>query len=218
MSALAGLALIGLAALMAGSIFGFNPAWDTITKSIGSSVLASVIVYTLVSLFIDPARQASQSRAIAQYAIGVAHQSFRDIFETSLPTASFATSPKGRPDFRQAFVDLLSTSTRYDYKGNIGTFTAFRLAQTRQREEWQRLRDIRLCVLDPRAEDAVKVGAIHRLTERHEAITSAAVGAQIASLRREVYIVLVALFDVGSDLPTTVYLHRDFMFYRCEIF
>ena len=214
------LALIGVGVLLTflGAIVEIEAPTVTYSQSVGASILASVIVYVLVSLFLDPKKNRLQARQLSQYAVSVAHEQFRARFETSLPIATFEDSNIPKASFRDAFVAQLEPSSRYDFKGSGANFTTFRVHTLRRHPAMRRLQDIRLSILDPRDEKAVAAFADQILEQRGQARDSVAVAAAVVEIREDILSNLVALYDISHELSTTVYLHRDLPFYRCESF
>jgi hypothetical protein len=44
------------------------------------------------------------------------------------------------------------------------------------------------------------------------------VAEEVARLKEEIYTTLVALFDISNTISTTVYLHANLPYFRCEMF
>ncbi len=218
-----GLVAVSLAFLIVGRV---AVSWAPLSTAVGEGVLASAIVYLLVSLLLEPIRQQAQAQHISAYAIEVAQAQFQRRFETSLPSATFEMSLIPKRDFRDAFVKLLISSTRYDYKGDTANFTTFRLATLERMLEIRRLRDICLCVLDPRATLPIRATAERRVansldvTEHKGADDRIAIAVedQVARIREDVFVTLITLFDIRHSVSATVYLHSDLVFFRCEMF
>ncbi|WP_369244478.1 hypothetical protein [Streptomyces sp. R41] len=209
--------VVGVLLTMWGVFFDLDEDLSTALAAIGESVIASVLVYVMVSLFLDPIRQRLQAQELAGYAIDVAHSQFQERFEASLPSGVFESADVPKLAFREAFEALLVTSTRYDSKGSAAEFATFRLAQGSQKRVFRRL-EIRLCILDPRAEECLRAHVIMRQREQRGTRTPDSIEEGIEALRRQVFISLTALHDLRASLPTHVYLHRDLPFFRCEMF
>ena len=62
-------------------------------RAVGESLVASLVLYILISLLIDPRRQLSQAQAVAGYAIDEANRQFQQRFEVS----SRVSTPPGSP-------------------------------------------------------------------------------------------------------------------------
>ena len=216
-------AFLVLVGLMAAFLFigtRFSPATyqGILLVSISGSVVASTIMYVLLSWFVEPARQEAQAQQTTRYAIAVAHEQFQARFEVSLPTATYEASDIPKGEFSNAFVRLLLASRRYDHKGTAGRFTTFRLTRLHDHDEVRKLREIRLCLLDPRAEDPIRAHAIHRIRERRQNADDDSIAEEMQQIREDVFVSLVALFGIRNSLPTTVFLHTDLPFFRCEMF
>ncbi|MEV6011391.1 hypothetical protein AB0M29_31815 [Streptomyces sp. NPDC051976] len=211
-------AVSGLALILAGAAFTLSSTTGTALAAVGESVIASVLLYVLVSLFLDPVHQRAQSRQIAGYAIQAANAEFQRRFEAALPQAVFASSDSLKPSFRVAFYSMLSGSTRYDVKGSSARVATFRLAKSTEKREFQRLDQIRFCLIDPRDEDRLRCYAHLELKEKHRPVTNDSVRQSAREIRRDVFVSLVALHDIRDALPVTVYFHRDLPFFRCEMF
>lgn len=113
---------------------------------------------------------------------------------------------------------LLTKSTRYDHCGTTAHFASFRLACARHHPEIIHLDQIRLCIIDPRADDVIRAHCQLRLRDDSTANRSALIASEILRMKEEVYTTLVALFDVGGYASTVVYLHSNLPYFRCEMF
>ncbi len=210
--------MVALALLYASTFYSLASYPGVLLTSIGGSVVASAIAYSLILLVLEPARQETQARQISTYAIAVAYEQFQEHFEVSLPTATYESSDFPKSDFRDAFVGLLLDSSRYDYKGTAGRFTTFRLGTFRDHSAMHGLHEIRLCLLDPHADAPIRAHARHRRAERHESTDNAAIAEEMEQIREDAFGSLTALFDIRDSLPTTVFLHNDLPFFWCDMF
>jgi hypothetical protein len=211
--------LIGIGAALSdiGVVLEVSKEVDSYAKSIGSAILASVIVYILISWLLEPVRQRAQAADVSRFAIEVANRQFQERFEASLPTATYEASAIPKPKFQEAFVPMLVLSTRYDYKGDSANFTSFRLYTLSDKDEVRRL-EIRICVIDPRAEEPLRAHAEHRLARKRQIPTAGILEKEINQIREDVYVSMVALFDIRHAVATNLYFHRDLPFFRCEMF
>jgi hypothetical protein len=132
-------AALGIFLTLSAVLFRISSSTGTALAAVGESIIASVFLYVLVSLFLDPVRQRSQARQLAGYAISVANSEFKRRFEASLPEAVFESTATLSPAFKVAFSDLLSRSRRYDVKGSTARFATYRLAKLAHRREFQQL-------------------------------------------------------------------------------
>lgn len=208
---------VGVFLIFCKYLFHLSTDSSNALAAMGESVIASVFIYIMVSLFLDPVRQRLQAEEITGYAIDVAHTQFQERFASSLPSAVFESADVPKPSFRVAFESLVKTSTRYDSKGGAAEFATFRLATGANKRVFRRL-EIRLCIVDPRADDCLRGHAIMRLRERSATRSLVTVAEATAALRQSLFVSLVALYDIRSSLATTVFLHRDLPFFRCEMF
>ena len=210
--------LLALALIAVGYIVVLPQKYLDAFRAIGEAIVASLVLYVLVSSFIDPRRQASQARTLAQYAIQEANKQFQERFQISLPTAVYEASNIPKKDFRENFVSLLDGSTRYDHCGTTAHFASFRLAAARQNPELAHLDQIRLCILDPRAIDIIRAHCYLRLRDGTTERLNEFVDTEIARLQEEIYTTLVALYDISDTISTSVYLHANLPYFRCEMF
>ncbi|MFF1639809.1 hypothetical protein ACFVXA_19675 [Streptomyces sp. NPDC058246] len=210
--------VVGVLLTLWGVFFDLDKDLSTALAAIGESVIASVLVYVMVSLFLDPVRQRLQAQELAGYAIGVAHSQFQERFEASLPSGVFESADVPKLAFREAFETLLVSSTRYDSKGSAAEFATFRLALGSRKRAFRRLDQIRLCILDPRAEECLRAHVSMRQREENNTEPRQTIEQGIEALRQRVFVSLAALHDLRTSLPTHVYLHRDLPFFRCEMF
>jgi len=207
---------VGLIAV--GYLARLSPKYLNVFQAVGEAILASLILYILISLFIDPRRQLYQARSLAGYAIHEANRQFQQRFEVSLPTAVYEASSIPKIDFRENFVTLMTRSTRYDHCGTTAHFASFRLAASRGHPEVAHLDQVRLCIIDPRAENVISAHCQLRLRDNTESNTSARISEEIRRMKEEIYTTLVALFDIGGFVSTHVYLHTNLPYFRCEMF
>jgi hypothetical protein len=210
--------ILALALIVAGFAVSLPQKYLDAFRATGESIIASLVLYMLVSLFLDPRRQLSQAHALAQYAIQEANKQFQERFQVSLPTAVYEASSIPKKDFRENFTSLLGASTRYDHCGTTAHFASFRLASARQNPEVTRLDQIRLCILDPRANDIIRAHCYLRLRDGATERINEFVAKEITRLQEEIYTTLVALYDISDTISTTVYLHANLPYFRCEMF
>ena len=186
--------------------------------AVGEAILASLVLYILISLFLDPRRQLSQAHALAGYAIDEANRQFQQRFSASLPTAVYEASSVPKIEFRQDFVELLTKSTRYDHCGTTAHFATFRLATSKGHTEVTHLDQVRLCILDPRADDVIRAHCQLRMRDDPKPNRAAHMITEISRMKEEVYTTLVALYDISGYVSTSVYLHTNLPYFRCEMF
>lgn len=187
-------------------------------QAVGESIIASLVLYVLVSLFLDPRRQLAQAHELAKYAIHEANKQFQERFQVSLPTAVGEESDVPKREFRESFATLLVDSTRYDHCGTTAHFASFRLAAAQRNPAVTRLDQVRMCILDPRADDIIRAHCYLRLREGTDERLADFVTAEVSRLQEEIYITLVALYDISDTVSTTVFLHANLPYFRCEMF
>jgi hypothetical protein len=210
--------ILGIALIVVGNLHRVPPSARNVLQAVGSSVIASLILYVLVSLLIDPKRQIAQTRQAMSHGIQMANRQFAERFEVALPTEIYEGSSIPKPAFRSAFVKLMSSSTRYDFRGDSGGFTTYRLARCCNHPEIRRLDQIRLCVLNPlspRADGAYE--ALNRWQEGQANATAEAIE-KAKSLRDEIYVSLWTLYQIRQQVTVSVFFHSDLPFFRCELF
>jgi hypothetical protein len=210
--------ILALGLIVAGYLAALPVKYLDAFRAVGESIIASLFLYILVSLFLDPRRQLSQAHSLAQYAIQEANKQFQERFQVSLPTAVYEASSIPKKDFRENFTSLLTASTRYDHCGTTAHFASFRLAAARQNPEVTRLDQIRLCILDPQASDIIRAHCYLRLREGTNERLNEFVAREVARLQEEIYTTLVALYDISDTISTTVFLHSNLPYFRCEMF
>jgi hypothetical protein len=218
-----GALVLGVALVVIGAGFSnLSPILREAFRAVGESVIASLILYVLVSVLLDPRRQQVQARQNIAYAIDEANRRFQERFEVSLPTAVYQDSRVPKPAFRDAFVARLSASSRYDFRGDNGRFTAYRLARCGRHPVVQRLDEVRLYLTDPRSERAVRIHAANALRDRARSVEAAAEGVRVEDemrvIREDMFVSLLSLYDIRADRATTVYLLEEPPFFRCEMF
>src|SRR5215469_778184 len=187
-------------------------------RAIGESVIASIILYVLISLFLDPRRQEHQANRLARYAISEANRHFQQRFEISLPTAVYESSNLPKPEFRNSLIGHLRASSRYDHFGTTAHFASFRIARSIRHPEVAGLDQVRLSILDPRNDDTIRAHCELRLEGAVGDRYSEAVGSEVLRLKDEIFVTLMALYDIRHSVSTTVYLHSSLPFFRCEMF
>lgn len=214
--------VVGLGLVATGLFIPLATRVTLVMNGIGCGVLASVIVYVLVSLRLDPVRQREQMNELVSQVNTIWYQQFHQRFQEWLPEATYAASESPRPDMRERFVQLLRSSDRYYFKGATADYTTFRLVALAKRPELQRLSEVRLFVLDPQADRladrALSAYAVQRLQQLHQQATDDAIERERIRLRSNVYTSIVALFDIRHSRPVSVYFYSDLPFTRCEMF
>ena len=206
---------VGLIAV--GYLANFSHKYLAAFTAVGESILASLVLYILISLFLDPRRQLSQAHSLAGYAIELANRQFQQRFATSLPTAVYEASSLPKIEFREDFVELLTRSTRYDHCGTTAHFASFRLDRAKNHIEIRHLDQIRLCILDPRADDVIRAHCLLRMRDDSQPNRPERIFAEINRMKEEVYTTLVALFDISGHVSTSIYFHMSLPYFRCEM-
>ena len=209
---------LGVGLIVVGTIHGPSKSLQNILQAVGASVIASVILYVLVSLFIDPRRQAVQAREAVMFGVQAANRQFTERFEVALPTAVYEGSKFPKLTFRNAFAELLSSSTRYDFKGDSANFTTYRLARCCNLPEIRRLDQIRLCILDPLSENAINVYAEQYLRQDGREYGAARITEMRKLIKDDIYVSLWILYQLRHGLTTSIFFHADLPFFRCELF
>jgi hypothetical protein len=210
--------ILAVALILFGYSTSISPQLAGALRAIGESIAASLVLYTLISLFLDPRRQEAQASELAKYAITEANRQFQQRFEVSLPTAVYESSSVPKPEFRESLVKHLRSSTRYDHFGTTAHFASFRIARSIHHPEIAQLDQIRLSILDPRAGDTIRAHCELRLEGAPGDRFSEAVRQEVLRLREEICVTLIALYDIRYSVPTRVFLHSSLPFFRCEMF
>jgi hypothetical protein len=210
--------MLALALIVVGYVAVLPEKYLDAFRAVGESIVASLVLYVLVSLFLDPRRQLSQAHELAQYAIREANAQFQERFQVSLPTAVYEASSVPKKDFRENFSTLLEASTRYDHCGTTAHFASFRLAAAQRNPRVTRLDQIRLCILDPRASDIIRAHCYLRLREGTNERLAEFIDTEVARLQEEIFTTLVALYDISDTVSTSIFLHANLPYFRCEMF
>jgi ABC-type nickel/cobalt efflux system permease component RcnA len=120
--------ILGVGLIWIGTIHGLPKVLNNVLQAVGASVIASLILYVLVSVSIDRRRQKlqdeeavrlqrqqaeesarqqkQQAEEIVVFGIEEANRQFVKRFEAALPTAVFEGSKHPKQNFRKAFVAL----------------------------------------------------------------------------------------------------------------
>src|SRR5258708_9228926 len=215
---LSGTLALGVVLTVVGYLSTLSPRVGDALRAIGESIIASIILYILISMFLDPRRQEHQANRLVRYAITEANRHFQQRFEISLPTAIYESSNLPKPEFRNSLIGHLSSSTRYDHFGTSAHFASFRIARSVQHPEVAQLDQIRLSILDPRADDTIRAHCELRLDGAVGDRYSEAVSQEVMRLKDEIFVTLMALYDIRHSVSTTVFLHSSLPFFRCEMF
>src|ERR1700685_2085423 len=99
--------ILGVALIGVGTLHSVPGTARNILQAVGSSVIASLILYVLVSLLIDPRRQMAQAQQAMTYGVQLANRQFAERFAVALPTEVYESSKIPKPAFRDAFVELM---------------------------------------------------------------------------------------------------------------
>lgn len=213
---LAILVVLSLFLTFTGELLHLKGGSGTYLQAIGGSLLASVVFYALVSVFLEPKIRALEAIRVSNFAIQVANDQFRSRFQVSLPDAVYGDSDLPRTQFSKAFTALLKESSRYDFKGASAVFTAFRLDSLKRNPEVQRLEEVRLSLADPR--DAAMMRAHAKVMWAEQMDDLKTVDEFAEQLKIDIAVSLMSLFDIRNERPSIVYLHRDLPLFRCEMF
>jgi hypothetical protein len=214
--------VVGIGLVAVGLFVPLATRLPLVANGIGCGILASVIVYVLVSLRLDPVRQREQMDELVSQVNTIWYQQFHQRFQDWLPEVTYSASDVLRRDLRDRFVELLRRSERYYVKGATADYTTFRLVALASRPHLHRLSEVRLFVLDPQADRlddrALRAYAVQRLQQRRAEPTNDAIERERQRLRGNIYTSIVALFDIRHSLPVSIYFHSDLPFNRCEMF
>jgi hypothetical protein len=209
---------IGLGLLAVGFLPGRSNGLSFAASGIGAGVVASVIVYAMVSLRLDPMRQREQITELIDDVNELWYQQFYRRFEEWLPEATYPASEVLRSDFQAQFARLLRSSDRYDFKGGTASHTTFRLAVLANHPDIQRLHEVRLCLFDPRQDIPMRAFAVQLLQQRHLVISVEAIENETQRIRTAIYRSVIALYDVRQMVSTNLFFHGDLPFVRVEMF
>lgn len=210
--------LIGISLFFtfSGKLFRIESGTSSYLAAVGGSLLASVVLYVLVSLFLDPKLRRLEALRISNFAIEAANRQFQSRFQVSLPEAVYGDSELPRTEFSKAFASLLRKSSRYDLKGASAVFTVFRLDSLKWRPEIQRLEEVRLRLVDPTDEAMIRAHARVMWAEQRD--STKPMEKIVHDLKLDIAVSLISLFDIRAERPSVVYLHRDLPLFRCEMF
>ena len=134
----------------------------------------------------------------------------------ALPAQLFPSSKQPDPNFNKAFWSLLSNSGFYYIKGSKACHASWRLCRLNQGDA-ARLVDINILVLDPTDDDLIKAHAELTLRHLERGSRENAILSKMHEIRIDIYLTVLALAQ-HAKCQAVLYLHRDYAFFRCELF
>lgn len=197
-----------------------------ISGQLSTSLLAAALLTLTVELlvrtdserFVRTSIDDSLTRLTQDFhgiAVSVAKQAAIDAVNTlpALPAQLFPAANSPLPAFEVALGVQLSRSTIYIVKAAKACRTAWRVMRMSDQQR-SKLARIVIAVLDPREKDLLSAHA--QLTIGRNANESS-VDAEIGRIKEDIFLTILAVHRLNDDRVELV-LHRDYNFYRCEVF
>lgn len=182
--------------------------------ALGTSILSSIVFYWLYS-------QAAEERVLRDIAVGAgkaaaafATSLFATRYENLLPSKIYPETELPLAEYYNDITLSLVTSRTYKYKGDAASYTTYRLFQLAQHQIPMVDKEITILLLDPREPQlfrdrvAIEIGNLCSKERLEE---------EAAELRQNVFISLVALFDICHTMRIDVAFHRERLFFVSQI-
>ena len=180
--------------------------------AVGTSIVSSIVFYTLYSRTAEERVLRNITRASADYATSL----FTERFERMLPTKVFPATSLPTAEFDLYFNPMLTRSKTYRFKGDSGSFTSFRVTYLIE-STYHLEKEITLLLLDPRETRLFEERAQIELAGSKGQYSRAQLKEKTKEMQNDVYVTLVALFDIRHRINVDVAFHRELMFLRSEI-
>jgi hypothetical protein len=188
--------------------------------AIGTSIIASVVFYWLYSITAENKVIREISSSVSVATMDYAKTLYENRFERLLPAKIYPETNVPLIEFNEDLSANLTNSNSYLFKGDSGEFTCFRL--TNLCEGGRSVgKEIKLIIADPRESEIVHSRAqveLMRKSLMSQALSRTELLSMTEKLREKVFLTLVALYDISHLLKVEVALHKEFPFYRAEIF
>jgi hypothetical protein len=141
---------------------------------------------------------------------------FTERFERMLPTKVFPATDLPTTEFDRCFNPMLAESQTYRHKGDSASFASFRLTYLLE-STYHLEKEITLLLLDPREIRLFEERAQIELASSKEHYSRIQLEEKTLNMRVEVYVTLVALFDIRHRINVDVAFHKELLFFRSEI-
>lgn len=211
--------LAKLAVIVLALIAGYLWFGDSIEKDYRPDVrnflgalVASLLFLIVYQIFADEAVIKSVSNETANAAVEHVLQRLELV-----PTRVFSESDQPDPSFEQLFHDQLKISDRYWFKGSTGRKIAERLSQSEP--ETFRNKEVRVLLLDPSDESLLTATAKSNLGAPNSANYDASqIQAEKEKVKTQIYESVAQMFKVHRRNNIDLRFHKEYVFYRTEIF
>ncbi|MBL8091219.1 MAG: hypothetical protein JNJ43_12870 [Anaerolineales bacterium] len=197
--------------------------------AIGTSIIASVIFYILYSRTAEKQVLSEISISTTKSAILFSYKEFQERFARQLPLKTYPKTDKPSKEFNDDFDRYLRESKIFFFKSDSAGYLSYRLNKL-SKQGLIASKEVKIMIADPREvhvfESDLRMSLknnqdIKKNSQDNDLLGNLEISAftnKIQGLRKEVYITLVALFDIKHLAKTEVYLHKEYPFFRAEIF
>jgi hypothetical protein len=179
---------------------------------IASSLVASALFLVMFRLLLE--------RDLVDYYIATTVDETIERISASrlamVPSKVFPSSETPLENFEEDFDRLFSGSTLFSFKGASASFLAYRLTEEKSPPEHHSL-EVRVLILDPTAEDLLEAHA-RRALARQGDFRHSTLSQKKKALRTTILENTLAFHELRHKFDIDVRYHRDFVFYRAEIF
>lgn len=221
-----GLALLGLAIFLAAVVTDSREphilSWKVallreILGVVGTTIIASTLFYVFYSRFLEREVLQEVTEEAAEVAADHASQLYQSRFSRMMPTKIYPATRMPMPDFEAHLEEVLRGSRHYKFKGDNGGYTVFRLDRLCKNSPFLD-KDIELQVLDPQEKYLLRERAKIELAESNPSYQLEQLEPYIDDMRNNIYVTIVAAFDVRHKTRIRIRFHKEHLFFRSEIF
>lgn len=132
-----------------------------------------------------------------------------------VPRRVFMESQISNPEFEECFFKLLKSSSRYSFKGSTGTKIATRI---RDVDDGFTGKSIRVLLLDPNDNDLLIAAAETHCKTKNVDFGPTKLQEEATRIKNDILKSLIRLHIVHRRKEVDLRFHKDFVFYRAELF
>lgn len=207
-------ALIGMILIICSLIFSDNISWQDILLACGGSIVASTLIYLFYSKFAEQKTLTYVANNVTERAINQSFNLFTTRFENMLPSKVYPETKVPIKDYDLHFLDVLNRSKIYYYKGAAANYALFRLRELCACGKLPPNKEIRFILMDPRENHLFQNRAQTQIVYKNEYT----INDLAEKYRNDVYVSLIALFDLRDKLNIEVAFHKESLFFRTQLF
>ena len=192
--------------------------FSSVPLAVGTSIMASMIVQEIHGRIVQERMMKKIAEDSATAAISYAQDVLSESFTNVVPKKTYPRTQKPLLTFRNDMAEQLRHSKQYRHKGDAASFAGFRLTKLAAHPVISSKEQITLCILDPREDRLLYHQARQKLRTTGARFSREDIQERASKIREEIFITLVAMFDIAHLVRVNVALHKENLFFRSEIF